>query len=69
MGKCGQGLTDGTTIIGAYKVPGRKRPGLCIEKENKITVYGLFRDEESADEFMEELAKFVHAEDKREEKS
>lgn len=54
-------LTDGNVKIGAYKVPGRKRPGLCIEKENKITVYGSFRDINTANEFMTELGKLVHA--------
>lgn len=47
--------------IGAYKYPDRKRPCLCVQKGNLTTVYGYFRDNESADEFMQELVQLVGA--------
>ena len=47
--------------IGAYKFPDRRRPALCVEKGNTITVYGYFRDTETAQKFMHELAQAVGA--------
>lgn len=55
---------DGTVKIGAYKIPERKKPCLCIEQGNVITVYGSFIDENSANEFMDKLGDFVNAERK-----
>ena len=55
-------LTDGKTKIGAYTLPDRKKPALCIEEGNAIKVYGYFQSEEQADEFMTTLGKMVHAE-------
>ena len=54
-------LTDGKTKIGAYKFSDRKRPALCIEEENSITVYGYFHNKEEANEFMNKLGKLVGA--------
>ena len=52
----------GDTKIGAYKFADRKKVCLCIEKGNKIVVYGTFNSEIGADEFMNELGKFIGAE-------
>lgn len=52
--------------IGAYKYPDRKRPCLCVQKGNQATVYGYFRDNESADEFMQELVQLVGAQPEEE---
>lgn len=52
---------DGTIKIGAYKIPERKKPCLCIEQGNSLTVYGSFIDENSANEFMDKLGDFVNA--------
>ena len=35
---------------------------LCIEKGNEITIYGTFNSEYSANNFMDELGKFIGAE-------
>lgn len=51
----------GETKIGAYMFPDRKRPSLCIQKGNVITVYGTFNGIEQADNFMNELADFLGA--------
>ena len=56
-------LTNGKIKIGAYNFPDRKKPVLGIAKDNAIVVYGTFQDERRADEFMNELAKMVHAKD------
>ena len=55
-------ITDGTTKIGAYKLPIRKKPCLCVEQGNKIIVYGTFIDKEQAEKFMDRLADLVGAE-------
>lgn len=52
----------GDTKIGAYKFPDRKKVCLCIEKGNEITIYGTFNSEYSANNFMDELGKFIGAE-------
>lgn len=52
----------GDTKIGAYKFPDRKKVCLCVEKRNEIVVYGTFNSENGADEFMNELGKFIGAE-------
>lgn len=54
-------LTDGTTSIGAFMFPDRKKPCLGIQKGNTCYVFGHFIDKERADEFMDELAKLVGA--------
>ena len=53
---------DGTIKIGAYKIPERKKPCLCIEQGNALTVYGTFIDNNAANEFMDKLGDFVGAE-------
>ena len=52
----------GDTKIGAYKFADRKKVCLCIEKGNEITIYGTFNSEYSANNFMDELGKFLDAE-------
>ena len=52
---------DGTISIGAFMFPDRKKPCLCVEKGNTCFVYGHFIDKERANDFMDELAKFVGA--------
>lgn len=52
----------GDTKIGAYKFKDRKKPCLCVEKGNEIIVYGTFNNDKSADNFMNELGKFLNAE-------
>lgn len=55
-------LTCGGNVkIGAYMFPDRKKPCLCVQKDNEVTVYGTFRDIESADMFMNELGKMLGA--------
>ena len=51
----------GDTKIGAYKFPDRKKVCLCIEKGNEITIYGTFNSEYCANNFMDELGKFIGA--------
>lgn len=52
-------LTDGETEIGACMFRDRKKPCLCVEKGNVITIYGTFQNEECADKFMDELGEFL----------
>lgn len=52
-------LTDGKTKIGAYRSDDKKKIALCIEEENKVTIYGYFNTFESADKFMDKLRKLV----------
>ena len=54
-------LTDGETKIGAYTFPDRKKPALCIEEGNTITVYGYFSSVDGANKFIDKLGKMVHA--------
>ena len=46
------------TAIGVYKFEDRKKPCLCVRKKGSIQVYGTFTNEESAEEFMNEVAEF-----------
>lgn len=46
------------TSIGVYKFPDRKKPCLCVRKGNEITVYGTFTNDETAEDFMNEVAEF-----------
>lgn len=52
----------GDMKIGAYKFADRKKVCLCIEKGNEIVIYGTFNTENGANEFMDELGKFIGAE-------
>lgn len=49
--------------IGAYMFPDRKRPCLCAQHGNEVTIYGTFHSIKAADLFMSELAKLVGAVD------
>ena len=60
-------LTNGKVSIGAYEFSDRKKPSLCIEKNNEIVVYGTFHNKEQAREFMNELGKLCGAVFEREE--
>lgn len=53
-------FVKGNTSIGYHLLPERKKPVFGITKGNVFTGYGQFRDKESAEEFMEELAKFFN---------
>lgn len=48
----------GDTMIGYQKIPERKKPVFGIMEGNCFTVYGQFRDEEAAEEFMLKMADF-----------
>lgn len=52
---------DGTIKAGAYRLPGRKRPSLCVEENGVIRVYGSFINDEAANEFMDRLGELVGA--------
>ena len=54
---------DGSVKIGAYRLPDRKKPCLCVEKGDTCTVYSSFIDVDRANEFMSELATLVGAMD------
>lgn len=47
--------------IGAYLFPDRKKPCLCVQRGNEVTIYGTFHSIEAGDLFMSELAKLVNA--------
>lgn len=53
-------FVKGDTRIGYHLLPERKKPVFGITKGNVFTGYGQFRDEESAEEFMNELAMFFN---------
>lgn len=55
-------LTDGKISIGAYMFPDRKKPCLCYEEGDQITVYGHFNTAECAEKFMTILGQMVGAE-------
>lgn len=56
-------LTNGGDVkIGAYTFPDRKKVCLCVERGNEITIYGTFNSAYSANNFMNELGKFLGAE-------
>lgn len=52
---------DGSVKIGAYRFKDRKRPALCIEQGNTVAVYGYFKSDYCANEFMNKLGEFVGA--------
>lgn len=47
--------------ISANVLPGKKRPSICIIKDNVITPCGYFTDERYADIFMNQLAELIGA--------
>ena len=51
----------GDVEIGVHMFPDRKKPCICVQKGNHITIYGTFNSIESADNFMNELADFLGA--------
>lgn len=57
-------ITDGKTKIGAFMFQDRKKPCLCVAKGSSIVVYAHFINEDSAENFMSELAKFMGVRDK-----
>ena len=54
-------LTNGSINAGAYLLPGRKRPSLCVEQNGVIRVYGSFSNIDDANEFMDRLGELVGA--------
>ena len=55
-------IRKGDMGFGYQIIPERKKPVLGIFQGNTFTVFGQFRDEKSAQVFMEELADFIGAE-------
>lgn len=53
-------FVKGDTRIGYHLLPERKKPVFGITKGNIFCGYGQFHDEESAEEFMDELVKFFN---------
>ena len=53
-------FVKGDTSIGYQVIPERKKPVFGITNGNAFTVYGQFHDKESAEKFMDELAKFFN---------
>lgn len=49
--------------VGAMNFPDRKKPMLCIKNGERICVYGLFKSEAHARDFMHLLAQLVAAKD------
>lgn len=49
--------------LGAYLLPERKHPALCVADGNSLVVYGYFRDKTAAMEFMHELALAIGAQE------
>ena len=51
----------GDVEIGAYTFPDRKKPYIAIRdlKKNAIYAYGQFHDDETAHDFMKQLAKAI----------
>lgn len=47
---------DKDVSIEAMKFPDREKPALCIIEGTTATVYGYFRDDYSAETFMQKLA-------------
>lgn len=52
-------LSNGNIEIGTMKLYGRKRQYLYITKDNQCEVLATFRNDECADRFIDELAKFI----------
>lgn len=56
-------ISDGKTEIGAVKIPGRKKPCICVKKGNSLEVCGIFTNDELAVKFMNELIRIVKGEE------
>lgn len=55
-------MRDGKDIrIGAYQFPDKKKPALCVQRGNRVVVYGYFTDEARANAFINELGELVGA--------
>ena len=52
-------IKSGETIIGAFKIPQRKKPIIGIQEGGVLTVYGSFRDEYAANVVMKKLMEFI----------
>jgi hypothetical protein len=59
-------LIKGNVEVGAFELPGRRKPVLGIGIGNEVIGYGSFNSREAADDFMMALAEFVGAEPERE---
>lgn len=47
--------------LGAYHLPDRKKPQLAVAKDGYVKIYGAFKNDVDALEFMETLAEFCGA--------
>ena len=61
-------LRKGEMEIGAFKVPGHKKPMIGVMTGNHVVCYGSFQSEDAAEAFMELLADFVGAKQEEPEK-
>ena len=59
-------IRKGDLAFGAINYPDRKHPALCIEHGNQSNVYGYFRSNELAHEFMSAVAYMLGIEQKEE---
>ena len=48
-------LSNGTTKIGVYHFPDRKKPCLCVAEGSSIVICGSFNSEQNAEFFMHKL--------------
>jgi hypothetical protein len=59
-------IRKGELAFGAIHYPDRKHPALCIEHGNQSNVYGYFRSDELAHEFMSAVAYMIGAKQEEE---
>ena len=52
-------LTNGEVKAGAIKLPGRKLPSICIQKDDKLILLGHFYSMASAEMFMDAVGEIV----------
>ena len=52
-------LTNGDVKAGAIKLPGRKLPSICIQKDDELILLGHFYSMKSAEMFMDAVGEIV----------
>ena len=52
-------LTNGEVKAGAIKLPGRKLPSICIQKDGELILLGHFYSMKSAEMFMDAVGELV----------
>ena len=52
-------LTNGDVKAGAIKLPGRKLPSICIQKDDNLIMLGHFYSTASAKMFMDAVGEIV----------